>query len=174
MATTIRLTRMGRKQAPFYRIVVVDSRTRRDGDYIDNLGTYNPMPDAFELSVDHDKAVEWLSKGAQPTDTAGSLLRNEGVMYRWHLMKQGESIESIEGKVEEFRSRRSKESEEIRAKSAARLAAWQDEREKSASAKLKDREKAEAAQAAEAAPAAAEDAAEAAPADDSGEESTTS
>ena len=73
MATTIRLTRMGRKQAPFYRIVVCDSRTRRDGDYIESLGYYNPMPDAYQLEVDHDKAVDWLGKGAQPTDTAKSL-----------------------------------------------------------------------------------------------------
>ena len=173
MATTIRLTRMGRKQAPFYRIVVVDSRTRRDGDYIEKLGVYNPMPDAYELTVDHDKAIQWLQKGAQPTDTAGSLLRNEGVMYRWHLMKQGESIESIEGKVEEFRSRRSKQSEAIREKSAAKLSAWRQELEKSAEAKRKEKEKAQTAAAADEAPA-TEESAEQAPAEDSGEESTAS
>lgn len=137
MATTIRLTRMGRKQAPFYRIVVCDSRTRRDGDYIDNLGFYNPMPDAFELQVDHDRAVEWLQKGAQPTGTAGSLLRNEGVMYRWHLMKEGASIEEIESKVEEFRTRRSQQAEKVRQESAARLSKWHEEREKSAEEKRK-------------------------------------
>ena len=137
MATTIRLTRMGRKQAPFYRIVVCDSRTRRDGDYIDNLGFYNPMPDAFELRVDHDRAVEWLQKGAQPTGTAGSLLRNEGVMYRWHLMKQGASIEEIESKVEDFRTRRSQQSEKIRQESEARLTKWHQEREQSAQEKRK-------------------------------------
>lgn len=178
MATTIRLTRMGRKQAPFYRIVVVDSRTRRDGSYIDNLGIYNPMPDAYELSVDHDKAVEWLQKGAQPTTTAGSLLRNEGVLYRWHLMKQGESIESIEGKVEEFRSRRSKESEAIRQKSAAKLAAWREDLEKTATDKAKEKQKAADAAKAEADAAVAEEAAaDEAPAegaDESAEETTES
>ena len=144
MATTIRLTRMGRKQAPFYRIVVCDSRVRRDGDYIDNLGFYNPMPDAYELSVDHDRAIEWLQKGAQPTDTAASLLKNEGVLYRWHLMKQGASIEEIEGKVEEYRARRSKETEQIRQKSAAKLEAWRGELEKVAADKRKAAEKSEA------------------------------
>jgi len=173
MATTIRLTRMGRKQAPFYRIVVVDSRTRRDGDYIENLGTYNPMPDAFQLSVDHDKTIEWLQKGAQPTTTAGSLLRNEGVMYRWHLMKQGESIESIEGKVEEFRARRSKESEAIRQKSAAELAAWHEDLEKKASAKVKAKNDAAAAANAEA-EAEASEASDEAPAEDAAEETTES
>ena len=99
MATTIRLTRMGRKQAPFYRLVVCDSRTRRDGSYIESLGYYNPMPDAFQLEVDHGRAIDWLVKGAQPTDTARSLLRTEGVLYRWHLMKTGSAAAEIDGRV---------------------------------------------------------------------------
>jgi small subunit ribosomal protein S16 len=156
MATTIRLTRMGRKQAPFYRLVVCDSRTRRDGDYIESLGYYNPMPDAYELEVDHDKAVSWLGKGAQPTGTAKSLLRNEGVLYRWHLMKSGAAAESIDAQVEEFRARRATEAEAIKARSAEAEAAAQKAREDAAKRKL------EAAAAAEAeAPAeASEDAAE--------------
>lgn len=143
MATTIRLTRMGRKQAPFYRVVVCDSRIRRDGAYIESLGFYNPLPDAYELSIDHAKAIEWLDKGAQPTDTARSLLRTEGVLYRWHLQKAGES--DIDAKVEEFRGRRVKQSEAIKAKSARELAAWQQGKEKAAKAKLESKTQAETA-----------------------------
>lgn len=137
MATSIRLTRMGRKQAPFYRLVVADSRVRRDGDYIDSLGHYNPLPDAYELTVDHAKAIEWLGKGAQPTLTARSLLRNEGVLLRWHLTKAGTPAEEIEAKVEEFRSRRAKVSDAIKAKSKSELAAWIAAKEKTAADQLK-------------------------------------
>lgn len=144
MPTSIRLTRMGRKQAPFYRIVVCDSRTRRDGDYIESLGYYNPMPDAYELTVDHQKAVDWLAKGAQPTDTARSLLRNEGVLYRWHLKKTGAAEEEIESKVEEYRARRAKEADAIKAKSKAELEAWHKEKEKVAAEKKKAAEAAAA------------------------------
>ena len=131
MATTIRLTRMGRKQAPFYRIVVCDSRTRRDGDYIESLGYYNPMPDAYQLDVDHDRAIDWLGKGAQPTDTARSLLRNEGVLYRWHLLKSGTAVAEIDAQVEQYRSRRAQEAE---------LKAAHEEREATAKAKLQKKE----------------------------------
>ena len=137
MATTIRLTRMGRKQAPFYRIVVCDSRTRRDGDYIESLGYYNPMPDAYQLEVDHDRAIDWLGKGAQPTDTARSLLRNEGVLYRWHLLKSGTAEADIDAQVEQYRARRASEAEQIRAKSAAELKVAQDAREAAAKQKQK-------------------------------------
>jgi small subunit ribosomal protein S16 len=148
MATTIRLTRMGRKQAPFYRLVVCDSRTRRDGDYIESLGYYNPMPDAYELEVDHAKAVDWLGKGAQPTDTAKSLLRSEGVLLRWHLMKSGTATEDIDAQVEQFRSRRATEADAIKAQTAAKLKAAQEEREAEAKKKAQP-----AAKAAEPAPA---------------------
>lgn len=168
MATTIRLTRMGRKQAPFYRLVVCDSRTRRDGAYIESLGHYNPMPDAFELRVDHERTVAWLAKGAQPTDTARSLLRNEGVLYRWHLMKTG--AEDIDAQVEDFRGRRVKAAEAIKAKTKAKLEAWHSEKEKAAKAKVEaakaEEEAAKAAAVAEAAAAAAAAAAEETPAEE--------
>lgn len=176
MATTIRLTRMGRKQAPFYRIVVCDSRTRRDGDYIESLGFYNPMPDAYQLEVDHTRAIDWLGKGAQPTDTARSLLRNEGVLLRWHLQKSGTAEGDIEARVEEYRSRRASEAEKIRAKTAAELKAAQDAREEAAK-KQKAAKSAEAAAAeapAETEAAAEEPAAEAeGGADESGDEETS-
>lgn len=74
MAVKMRLTRLGDKKSPFYRIVVVDSRKARDGEYIDKVGHYNPTSVPAELVVDKEKAQDWLKKGVQPTETVKSLL----------------------------------------------------------------------------------------------------
>lgn len=84
MATKIRLMRLGRKKRPFYRIVVCDSRERRNGNFIEVLGFYNPMPEQMEIRVDEEKALSWLQKGAQPTDTVKSLLSKNGIMQKYH------------------------------------------------------------------------------------------
>jgi len=89
LAVKIRLTRMGKKKKPFYRIVAVDSRTRRDGRYLDRIGHYNPMVDPPEVQIDTEKALDWLLKGAIPTDTVKSLFRRQGIMLRFHLIKSG-------------------------------------------------------------------------------------
>lgn len=83
MATKIRLMRMGRKKSPFYRIVVADSRTRRDGAFIEIIGTYNPLPNETELKIDEEKALKWLSVGAIPTDTAKSLMSKLGIIKKF-------------------------------------------------------------------------------------------
>jgi small subunit ribosomal protein S16 len=75
----IRLKRMGAKKTPFYRIVVADSRYPRDGRFIDQIGTYNPLTDPSTINVDNEKALKWLGQGAQPTDTVKSLLKKAGV-----------------------------------------------------------------------------------------------
>ena len=80
MAVKMRLTRMGDKKSPFYRIVVVDSRKARDAEYIDKIGHYNPIAQPAEGVIDKDKAKDWLSKGVQPTETVRSLLVKEGVL----------------------------------------------------------------------------------------------
>ena len=80
MAVKMRLTRMGDKKSPFYRIVVVDGRQARDGQYIDKIGHYNPLTTPAEIVIDADKAKDWLSKGVQPTDTVKNILVNQGVM----------------------------------------------------------------------------------------------
>ena len=80
MAVKMRLTRMGDKKSPFYRIVVVDSRKARDAEYIDKIGHYNPIAQPAEVVIDKDKAKDWLSKGVQPTETVRSLLVKEGVL----------------------------------------------------------------------------------------------
>lgn len=83
MAVKIRLKRMGAKKRPFYRLVVADSRAARDGAFIETLGYYNPIADPVELEIDEEKALDWLQKGAQPSDTAKSLLTRTGVMEKY-------------------------------------------------------------------------------------------
>lgn len=82
MAVKMRLTRMGDKKSPFYRIVVVDSRVARDGKYIDKIGHYNPVSNPVEVVIDEAKAKDWLAKGVQPTETVRSLLLNKGIIEK--------------------------------------------------------------------------------------------
>ena len=85
MAVKIRLSRRGRKRRPVYDIVVADAKSKRDGRLIEKLGQYNPMTEPATISIDVDKAFDWIMKGAQPTDTARGVLSKAGVMYRKHL-----------------------------------------------------------------------------------------
>ena len=78
----LRLTRMGAKKAPFYRIVATDSRKARDGKYIDQIGYYNPVSTPKQIVIDADKAREWIEKGAQPTETVLSLLISQGIVEK--------------------------------------------------------------------------------------------
>lgn len=79
MAVKIRLRRMGQKKAPYYRIVVADSRSPRDGRFIEEIGTYNPNADPSEFKIDEEAAKKWLENGAKPTDTVGKLLKLAGI-----------------------------------------------------------------------------------------------
>ncbi|WP_368654790.1 30S ribosomal protein S16 [Ornithinibacillus sp. 4-3] len=87
MAVKIRLKRMGSKRKPFYRIVVADSRAPRDGRSIDLIGTYNPVANPVEVKIDEAKALDWMSKGAKPSDTIRSLFSKEGIMKKFHDQK---------------------------------------------------------------------------------------
>lgn len=80
MAVKIRLRRVGAKKAPFYRVVVADSRYPRDGRFIEEIGTYNPLVEPSEFKVDAEKAKKWIANGAQPTDTVKALLKKNGVI----------------------------------------------------------------------------------------------
>ena len=80
MAVKIRLRRMGAKKAPFYRIVVADSRYPRNGRFIEEIGYYDPMKEPAVLNVDNDKAAQWIKNGAQPTDTVRDLLKRSGAI----------------------------------------------------------------------------------------------
>jgi len=89
LAVHLRLSRMGKKKQPFYRIVAIDSRVARDGKYLENLGTYNPRTEPAAVMINNERAFYWLSKGAKPSDTVHNLLRQQGIMMRWHMQKLG-------------------------------------------------------------------------------------
>ncbi len=93
----LRLKRMGKIDTPFYRIVVLDSRKKRDGAYLESLGYYDPKTDPLTLKVDTDRAIHWLQNGAQPSDTVRSLFRKAGILEKWHNLKN----EANEGKEKE-------------------------------------------------------------------------
>ena len=80
MAVKMRLTRLGDKKSPFYRIVISDSRKSRDGEYVDQVGTFDPISGEGIVNIDNAKASEWLAKGAQPTDTVKALLKKSGII----------------------------------------------------------------------------------------------
>lgn len=87
MAVKIRLQRKGRKKAPYYHIVIADSRSPRDGKFIERIGMYNPISKPAIIEMDRDRAFYWLGVGAQATDTVAAILRYKGVMYRMHLQR---------------------------------------------------------------------------------------
>lgn len=89
MAVRIRLMRMGSKRRPFYRFVVADSRGKRDGGFLDQVGYYNPIERPQKIEVDEDKIFDWLTKGAQLSDGARSLLKKTGTLARWDAKRTG-------------------------------------------------------------------------------------
>lgn len=89
MAVKIRLKRMGAKKAPFYRVIVADSRSPRDGRFIDTIGTYNPLTTPAEIKINEESAIKWLNNGAIPTDTVKNLFSKAGIMEKYHNSKQG-------------------------------------------------------------------------------------
>lgn len=110
----LRLKRIGKRHYPVYKIVAADSRSPRDGRFIESVGTYNPNIDPMEVKLNEGRVRYWLKVGALPTDTVRSLLRSEGLMLRLHLEKKGATREIIESEIEKFRSE--KESKLMRAK----------------------------------------------------------
>ena len=84
MSVKIRLKRMGSKKAPFYRIVVADSRSPRDGRFIETVGTYNPLIEPAEVKLEEETIMQWLNNGAQPSDTVRNILSKAGVMKKFH------------------------------------------------------------------------------------------
>lgn len=87
MAVKIRLKRMGAKKSPFYRIVVADSRSPRDGRSIETVGTYNPLTTPATVNIDEEKALKWLADGAKPSDTVRNLFSEQGIMEKFHNLK---------------------------------------------------------------------------------------
>lgn len=99
MAVKLRLTRFGAKKAPFYRIVAVDSREKRDGKYIELLGTYNPLTKPEEIKLNEEAIIKWINNGAIPTDTVRVILSNAGILKRIHEEKKPIQKKVIEKKT---------------------------------------------------------------------------
>jgi len=95
LATRIRLKRVGRKNRAFYRIVIADQRKPRDGRSIEEIGTYDPLADPPVIKVDAERALDWLKKGAQPSDTARSLLKIKGIMMQFDAVRKGKPIPDL-------------------------------------------------------------------------------
>ena len=102
MATKIRLKRIGRRNRPFYRMVAMDSRNRRDGAAIEELGWYNPIDSNHSYDLKDERILHWLGEGAQPTDAAKKLLRRAGLSHRWHLMQQGLDGSDLEKEMKKW------------------------------------------------------------------------
>ena len=102
MATKIRLKRIGRRNRPFYRMVAMDSRNRRDGAAIEELGWYNPLDSNLSYDLKDERILHWLGEGAQPTDAAKKLLRRAGLSHRWHLMQQGMDGSDLEKEMKKW------------------------------------------------------------------------
>ena len=91
----IRLRRVGAKKQPSYRVVVADSRSPRDGRFIEVIGFYNPRTEPETVTIEEDRALHWLSVGAQPTEAVARLLRSQGTLERFERLRQGESLETL-------------------------------------------------------------------------------
>lgn len=90
MAVKLRLKRMGAKARPYYRIVAADSRSPRDGKFIETVGTYNPILESNNTTIDEEKALKWLNNGALPTDTVKNILKSHGTWEKFKNAKKGE------------------------------------------------------------------------------------
>ena len=100
MSVKIRLKRMGSKKRPFYRLIAADSRMPRDGRFIETLGYYDPIPTPAEVRVNEESVFKWFDRGAIPTTSARSILRQLGYLQKWKLMKQGVTGEELAARVE--------------------------------------------------------------------------
>jgi len=168
MATKIRLQRFGRKGYAFYQVVVADSRAPRDGKFIERIGSYNPNTNPATIDLNFERALYWLQTGAQPTDTAKSILSKEGVLLKKHLLggvtKGAFSAEEAETRFESWSATKqssvqgvkSKLSEAAKAEAAKRFAAEQEVNKAKAEALAQKKAEAAAAAAAAEAPVEAE------------------
>jgi small subunit ribosomal protein S16 len=102
LAVKLRLRRMGKKKQPVYKVVAADSRSPRDGKFLEAIGIYNPLTDPFTLEIKEDRAMYWLNVGAQPTETVKSLLSKKGILLKRDLTKRGLSEEKIQEQMDNW------------------------------------------------------------------------
>ena len=127
MAVRIRLQRHGRKKRPFYRLVAADARASRDGVFLERLGHYNPLTDPADVFIDEEKALKWLRRGAQPSDTAKRLLSKSGILMKFEYEKLGkpmpedEATETAEAEVQQADDTEPTETQETESETGALL-----------------------------------------------------
>jgi len=127
--------RLGAMKRPFYRLVVVDSRNRRDGRYIENLGTYNPIPKAAEVKLKDDRILHWLGEGVQLSGTAESLIRDAGLLEKYRLIKAGASPEELDDKLAEWKAKQPQAAGDKLSRAEKKAKKKEDARDAEASAK---------------------------------------
>ena len=141
MAVKLRLKRIGRRKRPFYRIVAIDSRTRRDGAEIERLGWFDPLRTDVAVELKEERIIHWLKQGAQPSETVNNILKEMGLKYKIHLMEEGKSEEQIASLLTEWQLRqeenRSRHLEKKEAKKQTAIKAKESEASETASAAAK-------------------------------------
>jgi len=151
LATKIRLKRIGRRNRPFYRLIVIDSRKKRDGAAIEQVGWYNPIADENSYDIKGDRVLHWLGEGAIPSEAVKKIMRQEGLSLRWHLMQQGVDEKEIEKEMKKWELKRENVLADREAKKAEKLLKKKEIAEAEAAAEAPVEEKAEEAPEAEAA-----------------------
>jgi len=102
LATKIRLKRIGRRNRPFYRLIVIDSRKKRDGAAIEQVGWYNPIDAKNSYEINNERILHWLGEGAIPSNAVKKIMKNEGLALRWHLIQQGVDEKEIEKEIKKW------------------------------------------------------------------------
>jgi small subunit ribosomal protein S16 len=120
VAVRLRLRRAGKKKMPMYQIVAADSRTARDGKFLETVGRYEPLQNPMRITLKEGRIVYWLKNGAQPTDTVRSLLQRSGLWLRWSLMKRGVDESAIATEVEKWQMAQAEKQQRDAARRARR------------------------------------------------------
>lgn len=135
MAVKLRLKRMGKKRQPIYKIVAADSRSPRDGKFLEAIGLYNPLTDPASVDLNEERALYWLGVGAQPTDTVKNILSSEGILLKKELEKRKLSSDQVDAKVDEWRKAKDAQEEAKRKKKENKKSAKAIAKEKEVSTK---------------------------------------
>ncbi len=143
MAVKLRLRRMGKIRQPVYKVVAADARSPRDGKFIEAIGLYNPKTNPSQIEINEERAMYWLSVGAQPTETVRKLLKSSGVLFKRRLMKSGFSLEEANAKVEAWKKDKNAKIEALNTQKAEEEAKKEAAAKKAEEKAAKDAAKAE-------------------------------
>ncbi len=122
MSVKLRLRRMGKKKQPLYKVVAADSRSPRDGKFLESIGLYNPLTDPSIIEIKEDRALYWLGVGAQPTETVKSLLSKKGILLKRELIRKGLSEDKVEAELESWNKLKEAKSKGVMSSKKAKAA----------------------------------------------------